>query len=1118
MFSEIGHPTHRPSPHIPSRTHHQSTYPRHSNEIRRCRPEPTKIADSPYKRTEQDSVPSQPAIIEHTNTAGSAPYSFTPSHTEQLAVLMSSFRETQASRITGIPKGRSGLSSSLQHLPIAPDDRKSTVAERSDSPTSSLGSGTDIRPSSRNLFRQKDDAGLLKSMHRFQARTSVISADSGYASLHRAPSTKSTSRSISNDMVAVRPTSSEISYHDITCSTHHTMQSGPPTPNDDTAHPLYAPTPDAVHGIASPGTPLSVYTPPSIAQSPLTMPGIYNPPDTSDILTVSPYYFPESVAGIEHFKPHILSSVTGPLLCKNQEESPSKCDSAKSRPTILPTPPSISKGIPTSVRSGVPMETMLAPVILKHSRSLAENVLAASHISTPLSRKSTPKKQDHDINLQRRIDANHTPPLEPETRHRAGFWPKLPLRSKSKPPSIGRVQQNHEPKDRHKTVGGRHSKEPRLAVTSYNNRIALHKTHPEYTCQHDSDITVSDIPCCHCGFAKIHSDATLPGYHNEDLFSEFVRNRYRKKLDTFGNTPFHYFAASGKATLDMLLKLHKSGCSLQAQNTFGETVLHVLNPARFRGRDLQRLLQAALEEPMEETSRMFIVRTRDIRGRTIFHALASHDLSVDVLEHLFTSLPTRDANASTLFKEAINIRDSDGRTPGLLIFTNKLYKALRASKEATPDPASPRQNSDSGWNHIPLEVREARFYQAWDEYNAVRKLLLQNDVKEQQMREIADIAKEEDVRDLAAMSGPRRKPPHATEQIENEMLDLINAAHNWKDQFAHSWKDLLAEDSFGRNVVQCLAYVKMDPSSRFFLLEKFLHEKAYIEAFNVHQGVDLNGYDVDGDTALLAFITEMGLRDRHQGSSDQNISKIENFIRSARIDGSTTLEDLAKDIQTRRMIPDNSEKLIAFISNSILDMGISDDTSVDTFLTQVRNYGQKANPTLILDELLRCEESRKGKRSSVGAQSGRVKGRFTQRHHSQQLTKRRNIGDFIEEYIRSGADVNLRDRQGQSALHRSVALGLVGCTKALLHHEANIHARDKQGRGVIQVAILEVNQLVNLDEIQATEECIALVEQAGAVLWPTPDNEFHAWCRTCREARHSCCHRPQVSTMQILPL
>jgi ankyrin repeat protein len=86
----------------------------------------------------------------------------------------------------------------------------------------------------------------------------------------------------------------------------------------------------------------------------------------------------------------------------------------------------------------------------------------------------------------------------------------------------------------------------------------------------------------------------------------------------------------------------------------------------------------------------------------------------------------------------------------------------------------------------------------------------------------------------------------------------------------------------------------------------------------------------------------------------------------------------------------------------------------------------------------------------------------------------------------AGADINRRNRDGETPLHIAVKLGRRAATKFLLGSGANVHARTKIGKGVLALG-MECGKRARTDGILYAQImlCIVLVAGAGAVSSPT---------------------------------
>ncbi|KAH6671011.1 hypothetical protein B0J14DRAFT_485119 [Halenospora varia] len=98
----------------------------------------------------------------------------------------------------------------------------------------------------------------------------------------------------------------------------------------------------------------------------------------------------------------------------------------------------------------------------------------------------------------------------------------------------------------------------------------------------------------------------------------------------------------------------------------------------------------------------------------------------------------------------------------------------------------------------------------------------------------------------------------------------------------------------------------------------------------------------------------------------------------------------------------------------------------------------------------------------------------------------RTHAKLLHYLIRSGANIEWRNRQGETALHIAVRLGRKVATKVLLKKKANVHARTAEAIGVL--ALGEKYYLRARDHPQtyaSIHACMALVIRHGAVPAPT---------------------------------
>lgn len=92
---------------------------------------------------------------------------------------------------------------------------------------------------------------------------------------------------------------------------------------------------------------------------------------------------------------------------------------------------------------------------------------------------------------------------------------------------------------------------------------------------------------------------------------------------------------------------------------------------------------------------------------------------------------------------------------------------------------------------------------------------------------------------------------------------------------------------------------------------------------------------------------------------------------------------------------------------------------------------------------------------------------------------------------RSGANINLRNREGETSLHLAVKLGRRAATKFLLARGANVHARTKDGTGILSLGHKHSDRASKDDVLYAQISlCMSLVASAGAVSAPSIFREW----------------------------
>jgi ankyrin repeat protein len=101
---------------------------------------------------------------------------------------------------------------------------------------------------------------------------------------------------------------------------------------------------------------------------------------------------------------------------------------------------------------------------------------------------------------------------------------------------------------------------------------------------------------------------------------------------------------------------------------------------------------------------------------------------------------------------------------------------------------------------------------------------------------------------------------------------------------------------------------------------------------------------------------------------------------------------------------------------------------------------------------------------------------------------------IIKELIEAGANVDARNRAGETALHVAVRCGHKLAVKQLVNSGANVHARDAAGRSVLEVTDVKMRSLRGQDEAEYAhlEACRAWLSGTlgGAVQEPTVMQEW----------------------------
>lgn len=108
---------------------------------------------------------------------------------------------------------------------------------------------------------------------------------------------------------------------------------------------------------------------------------------------------------------------------------------------------------------------------------------------------------------------------------------------------------------------------------------------------------------------------------------------------------------------------------------------------------------------------------------------------------------------------------------------------------------------------------------------------------------------------------------------------------------------------------------------------------------------------------------------------------------------------------------------------------------------------------------------------------------------------------YLKRLVNAGACVNSRTRSGESALHLAVKLGIISATRTLIKMGANLHARQKDGKGVVTLGLEtaqsmkgRIRQRIKLHKALHIRimTCVSLARSRGAVDNPSNTQEWDA--------------------------
>jgi hypothetical protein len=277
--------------------------------------------------------------------------------------------------------------------------------------------------------------------------------------------------------------------------------------------------------------------------------------------------------------------------------------------------------------------------------------------------------------------------------------------------------------------------------------------------------------------------------------------------DPFSNTPLHLLAARDVQPQFLLRAVHAAPPTiLNAKNNAGQTFLHLLGPSWFsnilaEGASLQRLLH-------DLQSLSFDIYARDIYGRSFFHILQAHVQEPSVMSVI---LRTYDARLYCR-RDAFDIMPA-GHSHNSQIAP--LRKAHTSVMEQAPMP-DPTPAPAASQLRVPTENPYSRHAQLLE---FVRRAELAPNLEDSQGRN-----------GLHCLAAAILSPDTLLTKFGNGETQLNRKRK--RDQAPPSLK-------------------KLDSSKdRLTLRESIL--KGLIDA-----GVDVNHYDADGNTVLMAFVAQL---------------------------------------------------------------------------------------------------------------------------------------------------------------------------------------------------------------------------------------------------------------------
>jgi ankyrin repeat protein len=392
------------------------------------------------------------------------------------------------------------------------------------------------------------------------------------------------------------------------------------------------------------------------------------------------------------------------------------------------------------------------------------------------------------------------------------------------------------------------------SCTSLSNEIEyptiLPGVFPEYCWQHLNESKLhqcSDLDGSHTCYSK-HYRTSTPTYRSlrVDIFQRIVQRTIRSKdvheEDTFGNSVIH-ISATMLAPPSYLISLIKMGANVNRVNNAGQTFLHLIKPEALDQRDDFCSLLEIL------SVQGFNFRQHDHLGQSPLHILMRPWIRPDILRAIITTL-----DSLVVHSQLSTTRDCFG------------YTVVG-------------QMNLQGANCSRTDLDQAIFSLACE---TERRIV---DPKDLEIPGCARWQKETGNKDAHA----RNYENHPSIETVEDLLQY--------EQHVDYWRTIVTarnipsvEDSNGRNGLHCLAEACLitpeKPLPRVLLdqlqtLKDAGHtgtdnERECVVKSLLDAGVDPNNYDNNGNTPLMAFVSNI-----RSSESDESFIRILNLLLEA---------------------------------------------------------------------------------------------------------------------------------------------------------------------------------------------------------------------------------------------